>query len=551
MAEAAQQTAQGGLEQLGFLRLDYLCKNDRFRALDSDDALYSCKQYVGLRYNWNGDRDGYGDADISPGWFVPFTRRVPSIILHTAKFIVNELTSMMMGEDRSPDITVEGDSQAEDYVKALAKACSLNSRMTEARNKGGSCGSVALSFAFVDGKPRVQVHRSKHTHVQRWADRYEFKPAAVLKTYCYQRAVLDPVSGKVVKKDFYYARYWDEDQEIIWDAISKEHAENRTWVKGVKSYEVRHEYGECPVVWIQNKRDGDREEGESDYAGQGTNIMEMDRLASATTKGTVANVDPTLVIKEERSANQGAIRKGSDNAIYAKGGAMYLELKGDSVRAAKEQGREIKQGILDTCGVVSPDAENVSGAAKSAAAMRIIYRPMTATCDNLREQYGEGEVRLLTGMLRAAKKIQNQQPGEVLTTSDGRLIQQNPTVVLPDRVETLEDKNEEGELVETTKLVPLEPGISEQISLNWPAYFQDTAQDESAKVDTAVKANGTLISEKTAIRHTASLFGVTDLTAEQAAISAQKDASMQRMSELPNPDADEGNTHNPGEGQGE
>lgn len=523
MVEAAQAMTRSGLQQLAFVRLDYICKSARFKRLDYLDALYACTQYDGLGYDWDGMRDGYADSALGPGWWIPYSRRKPRVKVRTGKFIVQRLSSMMLGEDRFPEISIEGDVAAEDYVKAIAEVAEFDSVMDEARTKGGACGAVALSYAFVEGEPRVSVHRAKHIEVLRWKDRARLVPAEVLKTYRYKRTVLDPTTGKPKQKDFYFAQYWDEHTEIIWDPISQEDVENRSWVESVRRYEVTHEYGECPVVWIQNQRNSDSPDGESDYDQLGDNICELDRLCSASSKGTVANVDPTLIIKDERTKNQGTIRKGSENAIWSKGGAEYLTLGQGAMGAAHEEIRGQLGRILDAAGVVSPEPEKLSGSAKSAAAMRVLYQPMTDQCDKLRTQYGAGMVRLLRGILRAAKQILNQSPGDILTTADGTRIQQNPTVVLPDRVETVK---------ETTTRTKRVPGTSEEISIKWPLYFKATAQDENARAKTAIESAGTIITTKTAVRYTAQQFGVNDVEAELAAIMKERDDNAQRMTDM-------------------
>lgn len=563
--DAAEQLPDNALQAAKRIDIVHQCASQRCAELDRMDAYASGKQYDDLKFDWNGNYQAHADAaDIAPGWYVPLKHRKPSVRLEVPRLIVSRFSAMLLGEDRFPQISIEGDDEAEDYVNALADEAQLKIRLQEARDKGGASGTAVMSFAFIDGKPRLQVHRSKHIHVLKWSDRYDLRPAQVLKCYRYMKRVW--INGKVQMRPFYYARMWTEDAEIIWEPIPEETAKNGSWVTGVQSYAVQHEYGECPVYWIQNLPDSDQEDGISDFAGLLDNFDEINRLLSATTKGTVANVDPTLVIHADPSANNGTIRKGSENAIYSEKGAEYLELNGTSISTARDLLKALLQYSLDVAGVVLGDAEKISGAAKSAAAMRLLYQPMINQCDKLRAQYGQqGIIPLLKGMLRAAKNIGSKEGGPIITTSDGRRVQQKPVVNLEPRVDT--------EYVDAapdpvTGVVPIEkerkiriversPGNSERISLKWPPYFKPTQQDASAAVTAAVAARGVLISPKTATKSVQNLFGIGDIEQELIDIEAEKQMQMERFPGpemggfMGNSDDDDDESHNPGEPKGE
>lgn len=527
------------VRELSTISLPHLTGDGRFHLLDKCDAYHSNTQYRHLKFDWNGNFDGYGDqADISPGWFVPIARRRPAVKVQMAKMIVNRFTSMLFGEERFPTFNVPGDNDAEDYVRGLIKVSKFEIKLAEARDKGGACGTAVMSFAFVEGKPRVSVHRAKHMKVLRWQDRYEFRPATVLKSFKYHKYEL--VEGKPKKVTYYYARLWTQDSETVWEPIPEERAKNGTWASVVPSYTVTHNYGDCPVYWAQNLPDSDSEDGISDFDNLFEEFDEINRLVSSTGKGTIANVDPTLVIHEDPVMNQGSIRKGSENAIYAKGGAKYLELTGTSIDTAMKLARELIEYACEVTGVVLPDPEKVSGAAKSAQALRIIFQPMTNQCDKLRAQYGDGlAVPMLQGMLQAARRVTGA-GGEVYTTSDGRRLQDRPVIVLPPRVETIteyekdpETGEEIGEPKERVIKTERNPGSSDNIELQWPNYFKPTQQDVAASVEAASKARGTLVSDKSATRYVSTHFGVTDIDAE---LEQMKREVEERSEMLPGPE---------------
>jgi hypothetical protein len=510
------------IPRLTQLRLNTLCEGRRYTELDRLDAYAECRQYDALRYNWDGNMMGYaGDADIQPGWYVPLERRRPNVRYNLGKLIITRLTAMALGEESWPELTVPGDQKAEDYIKALAKESRLKERLQEARTKGGGSGTAVLSFSFVDGVPRVKCHEAKHMHVVQWADRDEHVIRSVLKCYRYSRTVW--VDSQPREKWFYFARYWDESREVVWDPIPDELARTGAWASRVRSYEVQHGYGECPVYWAQNLPDSEREDGISDIDGLSDTFDSVNRLLSATTKGTIANVDPTLVIRDDPGKNAGVVRKGSGQAIWAKGGAEYLELRGESVKTARELANTLVAFCLNTAGVVVGDPEKMGVKAQSSLALKMLYLPMCNQCDILRTQYGGIIQRILRGMIRAARKINATAPGAVIETSEGHRLQHQPVVLLPPKVETVEGEE---------TVTELQPGESERLELSWPQYFPPTLEDIGHGVTAAVSAIGKTIARKTAVKFTGPFFGVEDIDQELADIDVEREAQALLMGEL-------------------
>lgn len=508
------------------VNLSYLCGAARFQRLDMLEAYYRCTQYDGRRYDWNGAMRGYGQAaDIAPGWYVPLKLRRPSARYDLARLIVRRFTAMVFGTERFPELVVEGDDDAQDYVRALSRAAKLPARMQELRSKGGAQGSVGASFGFVDGKPRVSIHNAKHVTILKWADRYALRPAAVLESWEYPRTVWDD-NGKPRAVSFYFARYWDEQVEVTWEPIPVALARTKYWQTQVKSTEIAHGYGFCPFYWVQNQPDSDEVDGGSDYEGQCDTFDEINTLLSATNKGTVANVDPTLVIlADPQGNNTGKVRKGSENAIYSKGGAKYLELTGESLKAGLALLKELKQETLDTVGVVLGDPDTMGSKVSSAAALRMLYMPMLTESDILREQYGEVMVQILGGMLTAAKIIKDRKPGEIVTTEDGHRTQHEPTVELPKR-------SVEAESDGPATMVDRIPGESEEITLNWPPYFPNTWQDTKQAVEAIQAARGgqsAIISKRTAVENVAPLLGIADVDQELEQIDDDAASGMAMM----------------------
>jgi len=484
-----------------------LAKGPRFEHMDRHGAFYDDRQDRHKQYDWDGRINLWGnESSIVAGWHVPLRDRRPSTTMPLARIIVSRLTSMLFGDQNRPTVGVTGDEDATRFVTALANESSLWQRMVEARAIGGSTGTAALSYGFRDGKPRVEVHQAKFCRVIMWDDFPEKIPSVVLKAYEYTEEVFDPKTGKPKEEVFFYVRYWDFTHEVTWGRIPEKVARTRGWKQYPADSVIKHGVGECPVVWIQNTARSNADDGESDYENRCDDIDVINRLKSASSKGTIANVDPTLVIKSNPSNNHGSIRKGSENAIWSENGAEYLELRGDSIRAAEAKLDSLRQDILDSAQVILPTPEKITGAAQSAAALRLLFAPMTARCDVLREQYGNrGIVRVLMGLLRLAKR------GTV-------------DVSLEPYVESITD--ESGDTSST--VYDQTPGEREHVTLQWPPYFPPTWKDRQTAIQTTQSAiNGqSVITRRTAIDSIASLFSIEDPHAELEALKREADETL-------------------------
>jgi hypothetical protein len=499
-----------------------LAEDDRFRRLDKLESYARGLQDRGKPYNWDGHILGYGDAaPIKPGWYVAHAQRQPAARYDVAKLIVGRLTSMVFGQDRFPEIKIEGDPDAEDYARTLATEARLKVKMTEARNLGGSEGTACLSFGFIRGAPRIKVHNAKHVTVLKWSDEEEQVAEVVFKAYSSPRVVYDEDLKRFTRRDFWEVTVWDTMTEQKWSQIPDAVAKTPDWQNWPSKTET-HGYGFCPFYWIQNKPESADFDGICDFEGLEGTFDEINQLNSATTRGTKANVDPTLVVKMDPAANNGQVFKGGDNAIFSAGGAEYLELKGTAVQAAERQLSTLVNNSLNVAGVVLADPEKISGSAQSARALEIIFAPMLTNCDTFREQYGERGIKIiLRDMLRVARAFAARPP--IVDPITGATV--IPGVILPDKVTSSVDPATGAVTTTVTKRVP---GTSEQIVLNWRPYFPATWQDINQAATAMKTANGgkPALSQRSSVQAIAPLVGVEDVDAEMAQIEdeAEKDA---------------------------
>lgn len=488
------------------------CETDRFLHMDRLEQYFRNTQDDHKRYDWDGHMRTLGNValhDPEPvAWAVPFSARRPNARYNLPRTIVSNLTQMTLGGTSFPEITVEGDETAQKALREWSKIMKLPARIAEARNFGGKEGTACWSLGVSDGAFRIDVHNPKHTTVLSWADRANFIPQRVIKAYAFDRDKIDPDTKTIKKHTFWYVRYWDEQDDLTWEEIPEDVAQQPDWAQRVPpSYSYTHGWGFTPFYWVQNLSDSQEEDGEGDYEGIEDKFDEINALLSSTSRGSRKNVDPTLVIKGEDDEED--VEKGSGAVIYSRDGAEYLEMSGTGADAALKVLDALRIIALEEAQVVVPREDKITNAAQSAAAMRILYRPMIAKCNLLREQYGPPISRTLQDVLKVARAVAKR-VREVLDER-GVLMRREQETITP----------------------PLDPGQADLVTLVWPPYFEPTSQDIKDTVSVAQTASGgkNVISHRTAVEYTARLLGVQDIDAELKAIEDEADQEAERQAE--------------------
>ena len=490
-----------------------ILESERYRELDRKEQFFTCTHHDFKQYDFDGRyiRPGqptsvpFVGPDEAP-FYVPLKMRRPSNPYRLARVIVNAFTTLLFGFNRWPKLKALGDDRTEGYAEAIAKASRLRSKFIQARNLGGSTGTVGLSWRFVQGKPRVDVHNAKHLFVSEWTDRDDLIPSYVSQVYRYPQDEFDQVEKKYVRNWYWYRRDWTDREEVAYHSILYRPNEDPDWQNNVAKA-IKHPFGVCPFVWIQNVPT-DEIDGECDYEGLFENFEEIEAVWSVVTTGAKKNLDPTLILKvDENAMAQNAamgggmgggmvVKKGSDNAIRLgdAGDAHYLELEGSSLTAGTALFKEMRRAILEVAQCVIPDPSEVAADGMSRVAMELVYAPMIARADVLREQWGEcGYLRLMDNLLRFSRTAE---PGQI---------------VLPPKVEATpkldEDDHPTGE--EEVEVSDHEPGEAEHFELEWGDYFPSTPGDVSQVVTTISTAAGgkAVLDQQTAAELTAKAVG--------------------------------------------
>jgi len=195
----------------------------------------------------------------------------------------------------------------------------------------------------------------------------------------------------------------------------------------------------------------------------------------------------------------------------------------DCAAAAIAQYDKLKRETLEAAHCVIPDPEKVTGAAQSGRALQMLYAPMTSRANAYRTQYGNHAViPILQDFLKAARTLAPEPP------KMGERVIENP----PEKP--------------ATKLVPQKLGTSDRVQLKWPPYFPAGWPDIAQAVTAAQTAAGgkPIVSQRTAVRAVAQLFGVTDVEEElhEMQMDSEKamDADARKLAMMPAPDEEGG-----------
>lgn len=553
-------------------RIKRLGMTQRQQELNHLWAIYKCLQYDGRRLDWNGRENldklatdvvasagyippGFYDASKQGASVFPLKFRRPTAPYALIRTIVDRFTGLLFSENQHPEVVVEGDSETEDWLRAVVQTSRLWQQMLLARTYGGSMGSVAVGFQFVNGKPVIEVHDPRWVFPE-FTEHGSQELVKLEKRYRYPKEVLDPVTGKWEMQEFWYRRTIDQQADILYEPAPVDQGDEPEWVV---AREVKHGFGFCPVIWVQNIPVQDAEDGDPDCPPSVyDNVEAIDALIAQANRGILANCDPTLVITSK--AELGVIKPGSDNALHIpEGSASFLELQASGPKAALELAEQLRKNTLEMaqCVLEHPDT-----AGKTATEVERMYQSMLSKADVHREQYGQRCVLPLLEMLWRAANILNQ-PRAIAPVPQLGLGQVGETGQVQNAVQRLGGRGQEdvasaaqqgspqaqtgtsvsgasevndgllgasapqqATIMRSAVLVPpryekdamgnsikIERtlGTGGTITLKWPGYFQPSLDDVTKAVGAAVSAmSGGVVDDETAINFVAPYFKVED-----------------------------------------
>ncbi len=535
-----------------------LVDSPRVRELEYRSRFFTCTQHDWKTFDFNGRMIAAGRQGItqpfiggsSPSFYVPLDQRRPTAPYRIGRKIVSSFTWLLFGHGRFPQVRSE-DPDTQDFATELIHAANLEVKLQQARNIGGSCGSVGISWAFREGRPCCTVHAGKNIHVLEWEDEEERVPAHVVELVVLTKTVRDPRSGKLTQSKYWRRKDWTKVADVVFQVCEVTN-QNTGWViDEQESY--AHQDGRCHFIFIENVPDDEEStyDGMPDYAETYEQQNALDTVNSVVVRGGILNLDPTLKLKMDREAiGSAVIQKGSENALCVgeTGDATYLEISGTSLTAGLSLIQDLRSQILETCEAVIPDPNQVAAAGLSSVALKMLYAPSLGKTDLLRHQYGKALERLLVQMIEFARGLmpsrgdappEEKYVYEVELDEQGEEVAREPVeyvLNLAPRVEPY--VNEAGEVTEEVVFVERHPGNG-TIALEWGPYFKPTADDISKEAGVLVNATGgkPVCSQQTAVERLANLLD-RDATEEWKRVQDEQAAAAVSETFMPEPGFD-------------
>ena len=538
--------------------------SDRSKKLRYASKWYTCTQHDSKLFDFWGryrqHEELWGSQPLigqEPSFYVPLDQRRPMAPKRLGRTITKRFTSLLFGQNRFPQLRSD-DPATQDYAEELAKVGQVRVRIMQARNTGGACGTVGISWCFFEGKPVNRVHDGSQIYCLQWKNFDAKIPAHVMELYQMPMPGRND-KGELVEMLHWIRRDWTLNADIVYKPTPVKDTGERVQWEPDPAQCFEHNEDCAHFVWMTNESETKQAsvDGEPDYEGQFESLDTLDILNSVLACGGVKNLDPTLLLEGVSPSEMGAmvLRKGSDHAIATgtddKGSARkvsYLELPGTSINAGLELIKNHKAAILEDVQCVIPDPDEVAAAGVSSLAIKMIYAPMINVADVLREHYGEmGILRLLNDQLRSARRAFGKSqalapvPGEAEPTYEVPVDEQIETDEVPandvvyfldlePRKEPITGKDGKPLPSGEMRSVEREPGTG-SLSLEWGEYFPPTLSEKAAAVTAASAAAGAkpVASQQSMVETIAGVFNL-DSTKEWQRV--EDEAATARQFEL-------------------
>lgn len=444
----------------------------------------------------------------------------PTAPTRLAPFIVDRFTGLLFGLGRTPEVTVEDDPQADDFLREALKRFGFWRAMVSARTFGGSMGSALILATLDRGRFTYEAINPRHVAEIAWADSKARVPSGVLIQFAFSKEVdgLDQdghSTGKREVVDYLYRRIIDEHMDLHFEPTPIDPTHGTMELKIDATRTRMHGLGHFPGAWVQNLPDDEDLDGIPDCDGTYQSIEEIDRQLAQQGRSLLANMDPTLVLSSDPklAARGGApLRKGSDNAIdVGPGGtASYLEISGAGVTASAAFVKDLRRNVLDRAQCVAVDPADIAGAAQSAKAIELIYAPMLEKAGRLREQYGAAIERMAAVTLGLARRW-----------ADPMLYGSPRRVAVAFDLPPLIVQEASGVRTEVARA----PGRGTMVSLRWGPYFQATPSDIQREIAIVAQLRAAgLMDLDTAVEHVAGLLKIKDVAGLLARVKAEAEA---------------------------
>lgn len=458
---------------------------------------------------------------------VPLRERKPRIIVPIFRETIEAVDRFLWSGHRFPNAVVNAtreDDQADDdeigpvlnqdqaeQLTRFLGALIRNGRIAQAVREYTTSALKTTSAAVVVGVQAGYVNCYVHTGKDCTPTFDPQNPRDVIELDIqYQYPKEEQVPGSVAKKEvwYWYRRTVTTERDICYQDVKVVAGQQPRWVEDPEKT-VEHKLGFCPVVWVRTFGDcTDPVDGKPLIDPALYPMLDaINYTVSQRQRAVEYGLDPQpyrkgvpLGEREELRKNPGQVWDLPDQAEVG-----FLEAQGTGTERANVHLDDLKAAFREAVGVVKMNPEitarNISGVALS-----LLYAPLISLASDLRIDLGDDAYVVLLGMAL-----------RVVTT----LVQdQGLDVWVP------------GVKKATAMLKAAQLGgvwLNPPITLEWPAFFDETETDKQARVAyTNMAVQGNLVSAVTGTRRLAAVFNVEDPAAEQDTIDDEAKASMQR-----------------------
>ena len=390
--------------------------SERFKRLDALERFLNNRFYDHLPYPFEDEDDGTN--------YIKLRDRRPSIRFNAAELLVNQLTSLLWGDEQPPRITVRDEDveneQDDAQERALAKIrqrLNLDQEMAKAFRRG-NVGSVGIQLWSGDsGQAYFRIIKGKNA-LPLYDRRNPKDLLGLIQIY--------PTTPKELIAMGY--ENIDETEKFYWMRIEHDAREERWYhpltdldyqrlgqiVNGVKvewvlDKEYPHSYGVVPIVWIRNL--DEEYESENDPDGPCTfgqvveNMVSLDYQLSQIDRGYKYTADPMLAVQQGELVNatlrpmgaKAALTDGNGNIIKSPknviqlgqgGSAEMVEITGQGLAASSEFAKMMREWLLEIMSANKADNEHEKGV-MSGRAMDKLNRALKLLKNRQRVAYGD------------------------------------------------------------------------------------------------------------------------------------------------------------------
>lgn len=508
-------------------------KDGRLHHLDHLERYYEGRQHDHYALTWwNHNRvaganylwEKFGSLGAEEERAGSIGERRPCVAAGTAGLIVGSFTEMV----GCPSISVAGDDDASEYLQECLREINHASTTQRFRDATGSVGSAAVVVSIDDGRPMVQVIRSRDIFVERWANQRRWIPEDVV----YQRLCLverrEGNGNKVTTVKVWKTTRWTSTHTYEYEDVP-EHHDPETPLQVADGWPRPHGAGRCPVVWAQNTEDHDSQEGEYDLINEGNLELSdrCDQMWSTTFRSAASNTEPTYWEADRLTLAHlfPNMAKGAGEKIRLteEGRVGYLEVSGEAVKSGRDLAREIRAMLQENTRCVIPTPEML-GSLKSGSAIERLMARMVTRVLKLRSEVEKTWRQVCKILLSMGRHFGVSMEDAVA----------GDTIVLPARRVMVESDEEATDRLEREyAFTPHSPGTSSAVKVVWPPVRKLSA-DELAALANALNIGlaAKFISQETAIEQMSAAMGEVDAEQEKRRIHEEQEVKDRKAMEI-------------------